>query len=163
MKQMNKTFITAIILIGMLCVTVSGALASGEQIQIKTKGYETQIVSFEGQQKEFNVKVNMNFRERCKDCKFGYRYTGTGSLRLYWFDGARNAIEFKRIRAEDMEVSDSKVVISGVADVVIIYTEGRKRVINKKVPVEITLDKNTNKLHISFYEGTIYNIETKWR
>ena len=163
MKQMNRTLFT-ILLIGIVFgVTISGALAqSGERINIKTKGYEQQVVSFDGQQKEVNVKANMNFKERCEGCKFN-AISGKGNLRIYWFDGKRNAIEFKKINAENMKVSDSKVVINGDADVVIIYSEGHKRVINKNVPVEITLDKNTNKLSVEFYGGTIYNIETQWR
>ena len=157
-----KKFLTPIIIMVMLGVTISGALASGERIEIKTRGYEKQVISFDGQQKEVSIRANMNFKERCDDCKFN-SITGKGYLRFYWFDGARNAVELKKIRAENMEVSDSKVVISGVADVLIISQEGRKRVINKKVPVEITLDKNTNEMSVSFYGGTISNIQTKWR
>ena len=157
-----KAILAPIIIMVMLGVTISGALASGERIEIKTRGYEKQVISFDGQQKEVSIRANMNFKERCDDCKFN-SITGKGYLRFYWFDGARNAVELKKIRAENMEVSDSKVVISGVADVLIISKEGRKRVINEDVPVEITLNKNTKKLSVEYTGKTIYDINVKWR
>ena len=157
----NKILGIAIIIV-MLCVTISGALASNDRIEIKTKGYEQQILSFDGIQKEVNVKVNMNFKERCEDCKFN-SITGKGNLRLYWFDGARNAIEFKKIKANNMVVEDDKVIINGVADTMVLYNERDSRSIRRNEPLELILNKNTNEMSVSFYGGTISDIQTKWR
>lgn len=161
MKQVNKILMTIIIIV-MVSITVSSALAYSNRIQIKTQRYEQQIVSFNGIEKEVNVIVNMKFKERCNDCNFN-NYKGTGRIRLYWFDGKRNAIEFKKITPSNMEFSDSELIINGVADVVVIYSEGRKRIIIEDVPVTITLDKNTNELSIRYYKGTISGIQIMWR
>ncbi len=152
-----------IITIAILCILLTtSAIAAREGIKISTERNTNQILSFDGKQQETNIKINLNFKERCDNCKFN-AILGEGRIRFYWFDYMRNSVELKKIKATNIDFGSEIIQIRGIVDTIILYNERDGRKILRNEPVEITLNKQTNELTLKVLGSTIDNIEVKWK